>query len=102
MTAKPAVYFHKLGTTQDEDRLVYEDQEPPHAPAHRTGRGRSLPRHHARWTRYEKNGVELLDLRKPGAACQPLAGLGRALHLHQVRVVMSFISTPPQGAASAR
>ena len=69
---RPAVYFHKLGTTQDEDRLVYEiTDHPTRIPQARvTEDGRYLVITQVEG--YEKNGVVLMDLRKPGAAAQPL------------------------------
>ena len=70
--AKPAVYFHKLGTAQDEDRLVYEIKDhPTRLPTARV----TEDGHYLVITQvdgYEKNGVEILDLRKPGATVQPL------------------------------
>jgi prolyl oligopeptidase len=70
--ARPALYFHKLGTVQDQDRLVYEIVD-------RTTR---IPKgdvtedgHYLVITQvegYERSGILLLDLRKPGATPQPL------------------------------
>jgi prolyl oligopeptidase len=65
-SGRPAVYFHKLGTAQDEDRLVYEvTNHPTRVPVARvTEDGRYLVI--TLFEGYERNGVELLDLRRPG------------------------------------
>ena len=69
---RPALYFHQLGTPQDADRLVYEIVD-------RTTR---IPKgevtedgHYLVITQvegYERNGILILDLKKPGATLQPL------------------------------
>jgi prolyl oligopeptidase len=71
-SARPAVYFHKLGTAQDHDRLVYAvTDHPTHIPVGRvTENGRYLVI--TLIEGYEKNGVDLLDLRHPGAKPRPL------------------------------
>jgi len=70
--ARPAVYFHKLGTPQDHDRLVYEvTNHPTHIPWGRV----TEDGHYLVVTLvegYEKNGVDLIDLRSPEAKPQPL------------------------------
>jgi prolyl oligopeptidase len=69
---RPALYFHKLNTPQDADRLVYEIKDHPT----RIPQGRVTEDGHylviTQVEGYEKNGVELLDLLKPGAQVQPL------------------------------
>jgi prolyl oligopeptidase len=69
---RPALYFHKLNTAQDADRLVYEIKDHPT----RIPQGRVTEDGHylviTQVEGYEKNGVELLDLLKPGAQAQPL------------------------------
>lgn len=70
--AQPAVYRHVLGTPQAEDRLVYAvSDHPRRAPsAHVTDDGRWLVV--SLFDGYEANGVDLLDLARPGAAPQRL------------------------------
>ena len=65
-TGRPAVYFHQLGTPQDRDRLVYEvTDHPTHVPtAHVTEDGRYLIV--TLFEGYEKNGVDVIDLREGG------------------------------------
>ncbi|MGN6453498.1 MAG: prolyl oligopeptidase family serine peptidase [Steroidobacteraceae bacterium] len=65
-TARPAVYFHQLGTPQDRDRLVYEvTDHPTHVPTARvTEDGRYLIV--TLFEGYEKNGVDVIDLREGG------------------------------------
>ena len=65
-TGRPAVYFHQLGTPQDRDRLVYEvTDHPTHVPtAHVTEDGRYLIV--TLFEGYEKNGVDVIDLREAG------------------------------------
>jgi len=71
-SARPAVYFHQLGTAQDHDRLVYEvTDHPTRIPAGRvTDDGHYLII--TLFDGYERNGVNLLDLRRPGARVQRL------------------------------
>jgi len=78
--ARPAVYFHRLGTSQDEDRLVYEvTDHPTRIPSGRvTEDGNYLVI--TLFDGYEKNGVELLDLRSAGAKPQPLFTAWDALY----------------------
>ncbi|HEX4389197.1 MAG TPA: prolyl oligopeptidase family serine peptidase [Steroidobacteraceae bacterium] len=70
--ARPSIYFHKLGTSQDEDRLVFEvTDNPTRIPAGRV----TEDGHYLVITQvegYEKNGVMLLDLRTPGAKAKPV------------------------------
>ena len=77
---RPALYFHKLGTPQDDDRLVYEMSDHPT----RIPRGAVTEDGHylviTQVEGYEKNGVELLDLRQPGAQAQPLFSAWDALY----------------------
>ena len=91
---RPALYFHKLGTAQDDDRLVYEITQPPDT--HPAGRV-TEDGHYLVITQvegYEKNGVELLDLRKPGAQAQPLFSAGMRSTTSSARAAMSCISRP--------
>ena len=71
-SGRPALYFHRLGTAQDQDRLVYEVRDHPT----RVPSGRVSEDGHYLVIRlfdgYEKNGVSLLDLRRPGAPVRPL------------------------------
>ena len=69
---RPALYFHKLNTSQDADRLVYEIRDhPTRIPqGHVTEDGHYLIITQVEG--YEKNGIELLDLLKPGSQAQPL------------------------------
>jgi prolyl oligopeptidase len=71
-SARPAVYFHRLGTPQDHDRLVYEvTNHPTHIPWGKV----TEDGHYLVITLiegYERNAVELLDLRRPGARPRPL------------------------------
>ena len=78
--ARPAVYFHKLGTSQDDDRLVYQvTDDPTRIPAGRvTENGNYLVV--TQFDGYEKNGVEILDLRSPGAKPHPLFTAWDALY----------------------
>jgi len=77
---QPAVYFHKLGTPQDHDRLVYQvSNHPTRVPAARV----TEDGHYLVITLndgYETNGVELLDLRRPGATPQALFSAWDALY----------------------
>ncbi|HTT41599.1 MAG TPA: hypothetical protein VMG33_00925, partial [Steroidobacteraceae bacterium] len=70
--ARPAIYFHKLGTPQQQDRLVYEvTDHPTRIPQGKvTEDGRFLVI--TQTEGYERNGVVLLDLRRAGAVAQPL------------------------------
>ena len=65
-SGRPAVYFHQLGTAQDRDRLVYEvTNHPTHVPTARvTEDGRYLIV--TLFEGYEKNGVDVIDLREGG------------------------------------
>ena len=78
--ARPAVYFHALGTVQADDRLVYEvSDNPTRIPAARvTEDGAWLVITQVEG--YEKNGVYVLDLRHPGARPQPLLAAWDALY----------------------
>jgi prolyl oligopeptidase len=77
---RPALYFHTLGTPQEQDRLVYEvTDHPSRIPSGRvTEDGSYLVI--TLFDGYEKNGVELLDLRRPGAKPQPLFAEWDALY----------------------
>jgi len=71
-SGRPAVYFHRLGTPQDRDSLVYEvTNHPTHVPSARvTEDGRYLVV--SLFEGYERNGVDVLDLREAGAKPQPV------------------------------
>ena len=79
-SGRPAVYFHRLGTAQDHDRLVYEvTDHPTHIPWGRV----TEDGHYLVITLvegYEKNAVELLDLRHPAEQAQPLFSAWDALY----------------------
>jgi prolyl oligopeptidase len=78
---RPALYYHRLGSAQDQDRLVYEVADhPTRVPSARvTDDGRYLII--TLFDGYEKNGVELLDLRAGGAQPQPLFSRWDALYV---------------------
>jgi len=71
-TGRPAVYFHKLGDSQDADRLVYSvTDHPTRVPSARvTEDGRYLVI--TLFDGYDRNGVSVLDLRQPAAKVTPL------------------------------
>ncbi len=71
-SGRPAVYFHRLGTSQDRDRLVYEvTNHATHVPIGRvTDDGRYLIL--TLFEGYEKNGVDVIDLREEGAQPHPI------------------------------
>jgi prolyl oligopeptidase len=79
--ARPALYFHTLGTRQDEDRLVYQvTDHPTRIPSGRvTEDGNYLVI--TLFDGYEKNGVELLDLRESEPKAQPLFAAWDALYV---------------------
>jgi prolyl oligopeptidase len=78
--ARPAVYFHRLGTAQRDDKLIYEvTNHPTRIPSGRV----TEDGHYLVITLvdgYEKNGVELLDLRRPDAGARPLFAEWDALY----------------------
>ncbi len=102
---RPAVYFHKLGTAQDQDRLVYEvTNHPTHVPMARV----TEDGHYLVVTLvegYEKNAVELLDLRRPEAKPQPLFGAWDALYRyigsHGTELYFQSTRNAPLGAVLA-
>jgi prolyl oligopeptidase len=72
--AQPAVYFHRLGEPQERDRLVYRVQDHPRrAPS-------GAVSDDGRWLvvtlfdGYQRNGIDLVDLRAPQAAPRRLFG----------------------------
>ena len=77
---RPAIYFHRLGESQDQDRLVYEvTDHPTRVPVGRvTSDGCYLVI--TMFDGYEKNAVSILDLRKPGASASPLFHAWDALY----------------------
>jgi prolyl oligopeptidase len=98
--ARPAVYFHKLGTPQDADRLIYaiQDQTTRIPQARVTEDGHYLVITQVEGT--EKNGVLLMDMRHPAAPAQALLMDWDALTTSSARRA-SFISIPPRTRRSA-
>jgi prolyl oligopeptidase len=70
--ARPAIYFHRMGQAQDQDQLVYAVTDHPTWVPYGTvtddGRYLIITLSDG----YEKNGVSILDLRKPGSKVKPL------------------------------
>lgn len=77
---RPAIYFHRLGEPQDQDRLIYAVTDHPT----RIPSGRVTEDGHylviTLFDGYERNGVSLLDLRRPGSPVQPLFSEWDALY----------------------
>jgi prolyl oligopeptidase len=77
---RPAVYFHELGTAQERDRLVYEvSDHPTRVPMARV----TEDGHYLIITLvegYEKNGVDVIDLRRPGEKARPVFSDWQALY----------------------
>src|SRR3569833_3532065 len=71
-SGRPVVYFHKLGEPQESDRLIYAvTDHPTRAPSARvTDDGHYLVI--TLIDGYDRNGVSVLDLRRPGATVSPL------------------------------
>ncbi len=69
---RPAVYFHRLGESQEQDRLVYAvTDHPTRIPSGQvTDDGRYLII--TLFDGYERNAVSILDLRTPGSKVKPL------------------------------
>jgi prolyl oligopeptidase len=94
-SGRPAVYFHRLGTPQDHDTLVYQVRNhPTHVPVARV----SEDGHYLIVTLvegYENNGVDLIDLHHPGSAPRPLFAAWDALYhyIGQHRHELFFQST---------
>jgi prolyl oligopeptidase len=78
--ARPALYFHRLGTAQRDDRLVYEvTNHPTRIPSGRvTEDGHYLVI--TLFDGYERNGVDLIDLRQPAEGARPLFSEWDALY----------------------
>jgi prolyl oligopeptidase len=78
--AQPAVYFHRLGQRQEDDALVYRVQgHPTRAPsASVTDDGRYLVV--SLFDGYERNGIDLVDLRRPAEPARALFGAWDALY----------------------
>jgi prolyl oligopeptidase len=99
--ARPAVYFHRLGTDQEQDRLVYEVRDhPTRIPAARvTDDGRYLVI--TLIEGYERNGVDLIDLRRPAAPAQQLFSSWDALYsfigVHRDELYFQTTSGAPLG-----
>ena len=72
--AQPAVYFHKLGDAQRDDRLIYtvrgSKTRTPSADVSEDGRWLFV----SLFDGYETNGIDVLDLRNPGAAPRTVFG----------------------------
>jgi prolyl oligopeptidase len=81
-SGRPAVYFHRLGTPQDQDPLVYEvTNHPTHVPFARVSEdGRYLVVTLVEG--YEKNAIDLIDLRHPGEKARPLFSGWDALYTY--------------------
>ncbi|MBS0364437.1 MAG: S9 family peptidase [Proteobacteria bacterium] len=79
---RPAIYFHRLGARQDQDRLVYAVANNPT----RIPQGRVTEDGHYLVVTlnegYEKNGVDLLDLRDPAAVPRPVFAAWDALYTY--------------------
>jgi prolyl oligopeptidase len=71
---QPAIYFHTLGTAQSADRLVYRvSDHPTRAPsASIADDGRYV--FVSLFDGYRANGIDVIDLREPGAAPRRLFG----------------------------
>jgi prolyl oligopeptidase len=71
-TGRPAVYFHPLGTPQDRDHMVYEvTNDPTHVPTARvTDDGHYLII--TLFEGYQRNGVDVIDLRRPDEGPHPV------------------------------
>ena len=81
---RPAIYFHRLGSTQDQDQLVYEvTDHPTRIPAARvTDDGHYLVI--TQFDGYEHNGVSTPRSAPPGGESPAVVcGLGCALQLHR-------------------
>jgi prolyl oligopeptidase len=78
--ARPAIYFHRLGSTQDQDTLVYAmNDRSTHIPSGKvTEDGRYLVVTQVEG--YDRNAVVLLDLRHPQQPAQPLFTAWDALY----------------------
>jgi prolyl oligopeptidase len=77
---RPAVYFHRLGESQDQDKLIYAvTDHPTRIPAGRvTDDGRYLII--TLFDGYERNGVSVMDLRRPGSKAKPVFSAWDALY----------------------
>ena len=77
---RPALCFHRLGTAQHDDRLVYQvTNHPTRIPSGRvTEDGHYLVI--TLFDGYEKNGVDLIDLRHPEEGARPLFAQWDALY----------------------
>ncbi|MGH8208159.1 MAG: prolyl oligopeptidase family serine peptidase, partial [Steroidobacteraceae bacterium] len=77
---RPAVYFHKIGDSQESDRLIYAVPDPStRVPSARvTEDGHYLVI--TLFDGYDRNGVSLLDLRQPGAKVTALFSAWDALY----------------------
>src|SRR5579872_6092290 len=71
-SGRPAIYFHRLGESQDQDKLVYAvTDHPTRIPSgHVTEDGRYLII--TLFDGYERNAISVLDLRKPDGKVKPV------------------------------
>ena len=78
--AQPAVYFHRLGESQDKDRLIYavrgSKTRTPSAAVSDDGRWLFVTLSDG----YETNGIDVVDLRDPTSAPRTLFGAWDALY----------------------
>jgi prolyl oligopeptidase len=79
---QPVLYFHKMGESQDNDRLVYQvTDHPTRVPAGTVSEdGRYLII--TLFDGYERNGVRILDLKQAGAKVRPLFDAWDALYTY--------------------
>ena len=79
--AQPAIHFHRLGDAQEKDRLVYAvTDHPTRVPSGTvTEDGRYLII--TLFDGYDRNGVNILDLRDPNAKVRPLFAEWDALYI---------------------
>jgi prolyl oligopeptidase len=102
---RPAIYFHRLGTPQDRDPLVYAvTDHPTRIPAGQvTDDGHYLII--TFFDGYERNGVSLLDLRHPGSAARPVFSAWDALYTfmgsHQEELFFRTTRDAPLGRVVA-
>ncbi len=101
-SGRPAIYFHRLGERQEQDRLIYAvTDHPTRVPAGRvTEDGHYLVI--SLFDGYERNGVELLDLRDATAKVRPVFTAWDALYtfIGSHREELYFLTT--RGAPQRR
>ena len=104
-SGRPAVYFHKLGTPQDHDALVYQvSNHATRIPQARV----SEDGHYLIVTLvegYERNGVDVLDLRHPDSPPRPLFSAWDALYnyigVHGHELIFQTTQEAPLGRVIA-